>query len=578
MHESMPSMSFPAPFVFDSTYDGCYNTPDLPDLTLHHPGATGTPPIPEGALVSASGNQYVLAIDLGTSGPKVALYSTKGEYVGYEFEATPLHLLPDGGAEQDPEDWWNAIKKASKRLLARALIPKEAIVALCCTTQWSGTVPVDRAGNALSNAIIWMDSRGANHVKRITGGIVQVEGYGLRKLVTWLRLTGGIPAHSGKDSIAHILYLKHERPEIYSAAYKFLEPKDYLNLRLTGKFAASYDSIALHWVTDNRNISHVAYDDGLCKLSTVDRDKLPDLQRAVDILGPLTQQAANDLALSDNVQVVMGTPDVMSAAIGSGAVRDYEGHLYLGTSSWLTCHVPFKKTDISHNIASLPSAIPGRYFVADEQETAGACLNYLRDYIVFPDDELATGSKPPNSYQVFDRIAARVPPGSDKLIFTPWLYGERTPVEDHLVRGGFHNQSLKTTRAEVVRAVFEGVAYNSRWLLGAVEGFIGRRFEALNMIGGGANSDVWCQIHADVLDRSIRQMKEPILANVRGAALLAAVALGRLTFDDIPGRTQIAHTYQPNHENRKLYDELFKEFVNIYKSNRKIYARLNRAP
>jgi xylulokinase len=528
--------------------------------------------------VSPSADQYVLAIDLGTSGPKVALYSTRGEYLDFEFQATPLHLLPNGGAEQDPADWWNSIKEACARLLSRAKIPVQDILALCCTTQWSGTVPVDRAGQAMANAIIWMDSRGAEHVKRITGGLVRIEGYGLGKLVTWLRLTGGIPGHSGKDSIAHILYLKHERPEIYQGTHKFLEPKDYLNMRLTGQFAASYDSIALHWVTDNRNISRIAYDDRLIKLSTIDREKLPGLRRSVDVLGALKPEVAAELGLSDKVQVVMGTPDVMSAAIGSGAVRDYEGHLYLGTSSWLTCHVPFKKTDISHNIASLPSAIPGRYLVGDEQETAGACLNYLRDNIVFPDDELARGAKPSNGLQVFDRIAERVPAGSDKLIFTPWLYGERTPVEDHLVRGGFFNQSLKTTRSHLVRAVFEGVAYNSRWLLGAVERFIGRPFTGLNMVGGGANSDVWCQIHADVLDRSIHQVKNPILANVRGAALLACVALGRLTFGDIPLRTQIARTYEPNPDNRKTYDELFQEFLNIYKNNKKTFSRLNRTP
>ncbi len=521
------------------------------------------------------GHKYILAIDLGTSGSKVALYSTRGECAGYEFEATPLHLFPNGGAEQNPDDWWNAIKQAAKRLLARGLIRNDDVVALSGTTQWSGTVPVDRDGNALMNAVIWMDSRGARYVKQITGGLVELEGYGLGKLLTWLRLTGGIPGHAGKDSIAHILYLKHECPQIYSATYKFLEPKDYLNLRLTGKFAASYDSIALHWVTDNRNLSRVTYDDGLIRFSTIDRDRLPDLKRAVDVLGPVKPDVAAELGLRADVQVVMGTPDVQSAAIGSGAVRDYEGHLYLGTSAWLTCHVPFKKTDISHNMASLPSAIPSRYFVANEQETAGACLNFLRDNIIFPDDGLATGARPSNSYQVFDRIAERVPPGSDRLIFAPWLYGERTPVEDHLVRGGVFNLSLKTTREHLVRAVFEGVAYNSRWLLGAVEGFIQRRFEALNMIGGGANSDVWCQIHADVLNRTIRQVKDPMLANTRGAAFLASVALGYLMFDDIPELTQIARTYQPNARNRELYDGLFREFVSIYQSNKKIYARLN---
>jgi xylulokinase len=144
------------------------------------------------------------------------------------------------------------------------------------------------------------------------------------------------------------------------------------------------------------------------------------------------------------------------------------------------------------------------------------------------------------------------------------------------VRGSLHNLSLDTTREHLIRAVFEGVAYNARWLFEYVEKFIKRPFEAINMIGGGANSDIWCQIHADVFNRAIRQVKEPLQANVRGAGFLASVALGYLTYDDIPDRVQIANTYTPNPDNRKIYDELFAEFVAIYKRDKKFYTRLNR--
>ncbi len=526
--------------------------------------------------MSTDSNKYILVIDLGTSGPKVALVSIYGEIMAAEFEETQLLLLPNGGAEQSPDDWWAAIKKATRRLLRQSDIPAAGIIALCCTSQWSGTVAVDRTGRHLMNAIIWMDSRGARYVKRITGGLIKVEGYGIEKLVRWLRLTGGIPTRSGKDPIAHILYLKNERPEIYRQTYKFLEPKDYLNLRLTGKFAASYDSIALHWVTDNRDLTNVVYNDSLLKMSTLEREKLPDLKRAVDILGPIKPEVAAELGLNQNVQVVMGTPDLQSAAIGSGAVKDYEGHLYIGTSSWLTCHVPFKKTDILHNMGSLPSAIPEKYFIANEQETAGACLTFLRDNILYPKDELTPETRPSNVYQAFDRIVEKAPAGSDRVIFTPWLYGERTPIENHSIRGGFYNLSLQNTRAHLIRAVFEGVAYNSKWLFGYVENFVKRRLDTINMIGGGANSNIWCQIQADVLNRTIRQVKDPIHANTRGAAFLASVALGYMAFDDISESIQIANTYKPNPKNRQIYDELFKEFINIYKRNKSIYARLNR--
>jgi xylulokinase len=527
--------------------------------------------------MSGQNDRYVLAIDLGTSGPKVALISTGGRVAGCEFAPTPVLYLPGGGAEQRPEDWWNAIKTATRRLLAHTPVSSQSIVGVGCTSQWSGTVALDRDGDHLMNAIIWMDSRGAPYVHRITAGWPSVSGFGVRRLIRWLRLTGGIPAHAGRDSIAHILYIKHEFPELYAATYKFLEPKDYLNLRLTGRFAAAYDSITLHWLTDNRDIDNIHYDDGLIEMSGVDRDKLPELCSALDVLGPLQPAVADELGLPAGIPVVMGTPDVQSAAIGSGAVRDYEGHLYIGTSSWLACHVPFKKTDVSHNIASLPSPVPGRYLVSNEQSTSGACLGFLKDNILFHQDEFGLSPADPDVYKTFDRIAERVPAGSGRLIFTPWLYGERTPVDDRHVRGAIYNLSMQTTREHLIRAVFEGVAYNARWLLGFVEKFVQRPFDKLHMVGGGAKSGIWCQIHADVLNRTILQIQDPIQANVRGAAFLTAVALGYLTFDQVADLVPVANRYTPNPEHRAIYDQLFAEFTNLYRRDKKLCERLNRS-
>ena len=520
--------------------------------------------------------KYILSIDLGTSGPKVALVSTRGEILGSEFEKTQLLLFSGGGAEQDPDEWWNAVIKASKRLIAKQMVLPGNISAISCTAQWSGTVAVEHSGRHLMNAVIWMDSRGAPYINDITGGKIRIEGYEVKKLFKWLSLTGGVPEHSGKSSLAHILYIKNTFPDLYERTYKFLEPKDYLNLRFTGIFAASYDSIALHWVTDNRDIRRIRYDKDLLAFTTIDEDKLPQLISTGGVLGRIKPDVARELGLREDVQVVVGTPDVQSAAIGSGAVNDYEGHLYIGTSSWLTCHIPFKKTDALHNMASLPSGIPGKYFVGNEQETAGRCLEYLRDNILFPKDALSKTRAPDDFYARINKVASSVPPGSDKVIFTPWLYGERTPVEDSTVRSAFFNQSLRTTRAHLIRAVFEGVAYNSRWLLNSVEKFIKRPFPAINMIGGGANSPLWCQIHADVLNRTIHQVKDPIHANVRGAGLLASLAMGHITPDKIAGNVEIAETFEPNPRNKQIYDELFREFKKIYTKNRQIHARLNR--
>ena len=160
--------------------------------------------------------------------------------------------------------------------------------------------------------------------------------------------------------------------------------------------------------------------------------------------------------------------------------------------------------------------------------------------------------------QLLDGLAGRSPAGSNGVIFTPWLYGERTPVEDATVRGSFSNISLKTLREHLTRAVFEGVAYNSRWLLECVERFIGRSFEVINISGGGAQSDVWCQIHADVFNLTVRQVKDPILANVRGAGFLALVSLGYLSFADVTQRIEYARTFVPNPERHQVYSELFR--------------------
>jgi len=273
--------------------------------------------------------------------------------------------------------------------------------------------------------------------------------------------------------------------------------------------------------------------------------------------------------------VVMGSPDIHAAALGSGAIRDFEGHIYIGTSSWIVGHVPFKKTDIIHGIASIPSAIPGRYIIVNEQETAGGVLTYLKNNILYHQDELLKAEALPDVYKIFDRIAAKVPAGSNKVIFTPWLNGERTPVEDNSVRAGLFNLSLDNTREDIIRAFLEGVAFNQKWVLKYVEKFIGRRMDPLHIVGGGAVSDLWCQIHADILNRTIKQVKDPIQTNARGAAFIASVALGFLEFEDIPKYVEINNCFEPNPQHRKIYDDMFQEYLNIYKQNKAIHKRLN---
>ena len=211
--------------------------------------------------------EHILTIDLGTSGPKVAIFTVDGTLVDGDSAPVELLLSDDGGAEQRPADWWRAIADASQRVVGRGAVPVDSIIAVSVTSQWSGTVAIDRAGRPLRNAIIWMDSRGASAVRERVGGAVRVQGYDPRKLRRWIRLTGGAPSRSGKDPIAHILWLQHAEPETARATWKYLEPKDWLNFELTGIAAATFDSITLHWLTDNRDLRNVDYDPALLAIA-----------------------------------------------------------------------------------------------------------------------------------------------------------------------------------------------------------------------------------------------------------------------------------------------------------------------
>lgn len=510
------------------------------------------------------GTEHVLAIDLGTGGPKAALVTPAGRITAHEFEPTPLELLGEGGAEQDPDGWWAAITTAVRRLLGAGHVAVEDVVAVSVTSQWSGTVAVDAEGKQLYPAVIWMDSRGAPYVDELVTGRLNVAGYDAFRLKAWIQKTGGIPSHSGKDPIGHILWLKHHQPEVYRATDTFLEPCDYLNARLTGRICASYDSITAHWLTDNRDLSHVRYDPQLLAWCGLTEAQLPELVPSASVVGTILPGVAEEWGLTKATKVVTATGDVHSAVVGSGALGDFEGHLYMGTSSWLSCHMPSKRTDLLNNQAALPSAVPGRYFLANEHEVGGGALLWLRDQAQMIRD-----------VEEANELAEAAAPGSGRVIFTPWLNGERTPVDDHTIRGGWNNLSLTTTRPELVRSVFEGVAYNSRWLLDTVEKFIKRPLDGLNFIGGGARSDLWCQMHADVCDRVIRRVAEPQHANARGAAFVAWLALGRQNLDELNRAVTIEREFHPDPDGRAAYAPLYKEFTKLYKAHKAIHARLN---
>jgi xylulokinase len=517
----------------------------------------------------------LLTIDLGTSGPKVCLFDCDLQLLGVAFREVPLIFTGEGGVEQDPRAWINAIELCVDELRATQGQLFSRVMGLNVTSQWSGTVMVGDQGECLGNAISWMDSRGAPYAKSLTRGFPTLDGYGMFQALNWIRITGGAPTRSGHDSVSHILFLKHERPEIYERTRVFLEPKDYLNFYLTGLSAASHDSITVHWITDNRDINRIHYSESLLRKTGLDRKKLPDLVPSNSVLGPVLPRVARRFGIPEDSLVIAGLPDLHSAAVGSGGVLDFTPHIYIGTSAWIISHVPFKKTDLFHNIASIPSGIPGRYLMVNEQQSAGASLQFLKNQVFFPDGGILSQPPPGNFYALMDELASRAPAGCDGLFFFPWLNGERSPVDLAYLRGGFVNLSLRHEQRHLFRAVMEGVALNLRWLLEYSEKFCAQKFPSLRFIGGGARSDLWASILADILNRRIEQMEDPLSSNSRGAAALAAVALGRLRLDEIPSKIKVRKSFDPNPDDRNLHDQRYQAFIRYFNAHRNWLKNVN---
>lgn len=521
---------------------------------------------------------YILAIDLGTSGCKTALVTMNGNVRAWAFEEVRLHVLPGGGAEQNPEDWWLGLVASTQKIWKEHPEAASRVLGVCISSQGEGTVAVDRQGQPLSPAILSMDMRGAEILRRHVRGWLNVAGYDVARLPRWIRLTGGAPALSGKDPAAHMLFVRDKMPDVYRRTHQFLNVLDWMNHRLTGRFVATPDSILTSWVTDNRDPDSIRYDATLIARSGIDGDKFPEIVRCTDVIGPLSRQSASELGLSTATPVVAGAIDTTAAAIGSGSLSDRDAHLYIGTSSWLAAHVPFKKTDIFSSIASVPCAMMGKYLMIALQTTAGGNLSYLKNNILYHQDELLQEASAPDIYKVLDQIARRVPAGSRGLVYLPWLYGERSPVDDASLRAGIFGLSLEHTREDVIRAFYEGVALNTRWMLPAVNQFLGKPLSKLRMIGGGALSAIWCQIFADVLGVTIQPIAQPQQANALGAWGIACVGLGLLTFDEVAERIAVGPSFEPIAAHQEVYHRRYKTFRELHRKLKPIYHRTTNQP
>ena len=519
--------------------------------------------------------KHVLSIDLGSGGLKTAIVADTGSVVASVEVPLTTHLLPGGGAEQDPAEWWRGVRQTARQAITESGLAPDDIVAVACDSQWSVAVPVDDHGDPLMRAVHWMDTRGGPHNRAIANGFPRIQGYGLFKLLKWLRLTGLAPTLSGVDSLGHVLFIQHAYPEIYARTHKFLEPMDFLTSRLTGRITATQKTMVPFVVTDNRRWGTTAYSDSLLAMAGLEKTKFPTLIANDGVVGPLAPSVAAELGLSPSTPVVAGVGDSNASLIGSGAVHDFDSIIYIGTSLYMTCHLPFKKTDLTHFMTALPSPFKERYYLLGEQGAGGKCVEFYLKHLIYPDDGFATGPKPEDAYIRFNTMASQAPAGSGGVIFLPWLNGALVPSEAPHARGGFMNLALNTTRHQMARAVMEGLAYNNRWTRGPAEKFMGRPIDHFRFSGGGALSDLWSQIHADVLGVPIHQVDDPVNATVRGAAFLALLSLDHIALNDIPERVKIKRVFQPDPHNRTVYDKMYRQYRMLFKKNKKIFKALN---
>jgi xylulokinase len=422
-----------------------------------------------------------------------------------------------------------------------------------------------------------MDTRGGKYNAEVVNGFPRIQGYGARKLFKWINIVGASPQLGGADTTAHILYIKNELPDIYRKTYKFLEPIDFINMRLTGKANATQNSNVATMLIDNRKDGTKDYNPWALALSGIDRTKLPDLLPVEGIVGNLKTDIAMEWGLSTNTVVITPAIDNSVAPIGVGAIADYEAVAVLGTSGMLVFHVPYKKTDLIKFLVTFPSALNDRYLLFADTGNTGNVIDSCLKNLIYGQDAFYSYDMPGDVYARLNQAAAQVPAGSEGILFLPWFTGGAlVPTNDPFLRGGFINLSTRSTRNNLARAMLEGITFNWRWLKEAAEAFTKRKFPYWRLTGGGALSDVWAQIMADVLGIPMYQQENPSQNTLMGMAFLTFNRLGLMSLDEIPDKVRIKHIFEPNPANREVYDRMYAQFRKSAKQLRPIFHTLNK--
>ncbi|MBI4933742.1 MAG: hypothetical protein HY828_07690 [Actinobacteria bacterium] len=499
----------------------------------------------------------VLAVDLGTTGIKVAVVTPDGRVRGMAGEVIPLQFVDEVGAEQDPHLWWAALGRCSRRSIAESGVSGGDIRLVAITSQYTSTTAVDASGMPLGNTIMWMDGRGSRHRTPYSHDHAR-----------FLDVHGLAP--SGNDDVGHIDLIRATRPEDYAAAFAFVEPMDHLAARLTGRVTASQNTMFPMLVCDNRTWGLTEYSDELIEMCGMPAEKLPPLVPLGEPRGTVTADAAAHLGVSERALVTGATIDSVTSAIGTGAIWPDRCGFVIGTTAVMGTHMPAQRHDMAHGLTAAPSPLPQSWFLVAENGIGGKALDVFVNNIVFPDDGLGLPVDD-GAYDAVLGAAAAVPAGSNGVLFLPWLVGSMAPSRDRRHRGGFVNIGLATTRADMARAVLEGVAMNAAWLLPYFSRLAGHEYDEITFGGGGARSALWGQILADACGLPVRRLAQSSCTNAHGAALLALAETGACSFADLPSFLVTEQVHEPDDAAHRLLATRTATLVDFHVRNAPFY-------
>lgn len=502
---------------------------------------------------------YLIGVDCGTSGTKTVLFDEKGTVISSVTVEYPMYQPKNGYAEQDPADWANAMVKTIQAVMSKSGVSKEDVKGVGISGQMHGLVMLDGEGNVLRKSIIWCDQRTAAEVEEMNSKL------GREKLT---RITAN-PALTGWTA-AKILWVKNNEPEIYEKCRHILLPKDYLRYVLTGEFATEVSDASGMQLLD---VPNRCWSEEVCRALDIDMSMLGKVYESCEVTGQVSAEMAEKTGLKAGTIVVGGAGDNAAAAVGTGVAADGKAFTTIGTSGVVFAHTSQISIDPKGRVHTCCAAVPNSWHVMGVTQAAGLSLRWFRDN--FCGDLQAEADKlGEDVYNLMNAKAAQYPVGSDRLLYLPYLMGERTPHLDPDARGVFFGLSAMHTRDTMIRAVMEGVSYSLR---DCVEVFREMNISVSDMMacGGGGNSPLWRSMLADLYNCPVKtaSSKEgPAL----GVALLAAVGAG--IYSSVPEAcaavVKTDKVQEPDKNNVPEYEKYYQLYREIYPALKAEYGKL----